>query len=43
MKSKPLSLTDAGRLTEMLGDITANIDDYEKEKDPALKVELDRN
>ena len=25
----------------MLGDITANIDDYEKEKDPALKAELE--
>ena len=40
-KSNQLSLTDAGRLTEMLGDITANIDDYEKEKDPALKAELE--
>ena len=40
-KSDKLSLTDAGRLTEMLGDITANIDDYEKEKDPALKAELE--
>ena len=40
-KSNQLSLTDAGRLTEMLGDITSNIDDYEKEKDPALKAELE--
>ena len=40
-KSSKLSITDAGRLNEMIGDITANIDDYEKEKDPALKAELE--
>ena len=39
-KTNQLSLTDAGRLTEMLGDIRRNINDYEKEQDPTLKAEL---
>jgi len=39
-KSNQLSLTDSARLTEMLGDIRRNINDYEKEQDPTLKAEL---